>query len=335
MKTLARTVPLVCTALVVLLTGCGGKKKTEPVPLGPMTEYRDPTLGYRLQYPADWKVNGSATRVVFYSAEGVDQRFLEPTGAFPDGAALMIDITPTNVPDSLWNAQVADLTKQGFIVEKPFPVTVAGKQAHQVNYTGHYTTQIKETGHHIYITLDTMLYDLRFAGFSDLHEAYKAVFDAMTASFQLPKPVEKGRDQTLPAEGMSEYSTQFFAFQYPDNYNFTNPSRGTNDFVVEMRGPNLSTSIRFDVFGAKGLTVQKVFNQNRSRFPGNAVAGKATVGGQEALTLTYAPTSQVERRTYFVVKNDRVFRITLDWIKAERQDYLPSYDKVIGSVRFK
>lgn len=235
----------------------------------------------------------------------------------------------------MWNAQVAELSKQGFIVEKPFPVTVGGKAATQVNYTGHYTAKIKEMGHHVFISLDTVLYDLRFAGFSDLYEAYKAVFAAMTASFHLPKAAEKGRDQTLPSEAMSDYSTQFFTFQYPENYNFTNPPKGSNDLVLELRGQNLSTSIRFDVFGAKGLTLQKVFNQNRARFPGNAVTGKATVGGQEALTLTYAPTGQVERRTYFIVKNDRVFRVTLDWVRAARQEYLATYDKVINSIKFK
>jgi len=333
MKTLPR--PLLVAALVLLFIGCGGKKKTEPVPVGAMTEYRDATLGYRLQYPAEWSVNGSAGRVRFYSTEGVDQRFLEPTGPFPDGAALMVDITPTNAPDSMWTAQVTDLTKQGFIVEKPFPVTVAGKPATQVNYTGHYTAQIKEMGHHVFISLDTVLYDLRFAGFSDLYTAYKAVFDAVTASFQLPRPADKGRDQTLPSDALSEYSTQFFAFQYPENYNFTNPPKGANDLVIELRGVNLSTSIRFDVFGAKGLTVQKAFAQNRSRFPGNAAAGKATINGLEALTLTYAPTGQVDRRIYFVVKNDKVIRITLDWVKAQRQEYLAAYDKVINSIKFK
>jgi hypothetical protein len=335
MKTLSRFAPLLSAALIVLLIGCGGKKKTDPVPVGAMTEYRDAALGYRIVYPTEWKVNGSAARVRFYSADGVDQRFLEPTGPFPDGAAVMIDIMTTSAPDSMWKAQVADMTKQGFLVDKPFPVTVGGKPANQVNYTGHYTAQIKEMGNHIYISLDTVLYDLRFAGFADLHQAYKAVFDAMTASFQLPRPAEKGRDQTLPSEAMSEYSTQFFTFQYPDNYNFTNPSKGSNDLVVELRGQNLSTSIRFDVFAAKGLPVQKVFNQNRSRFPGNAVPGKATVSGQEALTLTYAPTGQVERRIYFAVKNDKVIRITLDWVKAERQDYLAAYDKVISTIKFK
>jgi hypothetical protein len=335
MKTLPRFAPLFGAALIVLLLGCGGKKKTDPVSVGAMTDYRDAALGYHMQYPAEWKINGSAARVRFYSADGVDQRFLEPTGPFPDGAAVMIDITTTNAPDSMWTAQVADMTKQGFLVDKPFPVTVGGKPAKQVNYTGHYTAHIKEIGHHIYISLDTVLYDLRFAGFGDLHEAYKAVFDAMTSSFQLPKPAEKGRDQTLPSDAMSEFATQFFAFQYPDNYNFTNPLKGPNDLVVELRGQNLSTSIRFDVFGAKGLPVQKVFNQNRSRFPGNAVAGKATVSGLEALTLTYAPTGQVERRIYYAVKNDKVVRITLDWVKAQRQDYLAAYDKVISSIKFK
>ena len=53
------------------------------------------------------------------------------------------------------------------------------------------------------------------------------------------------------------------------------------------------------------------------------------------MTLTYSPTGQVERRIYYVVKNDKVFRVTLDWVRTQRQDYLATYDKVIGSIKFK
>ena len=64
-------------------------------------------------------------------------------------------------------------------------------------------------------------------------------------------------------------------------------------------------------------------------------SGKATVGGLPAMTLTYSPTKDVERRFYFVVRNDKVYRITMDWFKPQRADYLAAYDRVIASFKFR
>jgi len=175
---------------------------------------------------------------------------------------------------------------------------------------------------------------MKFAGFGDLYSAYKSVFDAVLASFELPKPVEKGRDQTLPSDMLSDYSTQFFSLQYPDNYNFETIPKGNNDLAISLRGANRSCSIQFAVFGAKGLTLEKVLAQTKAKFAG-AVEGKATVGGQPAMMLTYQATKDVERRFYFVVKNDKVIRITFDWFKPQRAEYLAAYDKVVNSVKFK
>ena len=71
-----------------------------------------------------------------------------------------------------------------------------------------------------------------------------------------------------------------------------------------------------NVFSAQGLTVEKVFEQNKGRYKG-AMQGKATVGGQPALTLTLSATKDVDRRVYFLVKSDKVVRITLDWYKPQ------------------
>jgi hypothetical protein len=88
------------------------------------------------------------------------------------------------------------------------------------------------------------------------------------------------------------------------------------------------------VFGAKGLTLEKVLAQNKGKFAG-ALEGKATVGGQQAMTLTYQATRDVERRFYFVVKNDKVIRATFDWFKPQRAEYLAAYEKVLSSMKFK
>ena len=92
--------------------------------------------------------------------------------------------------------------------------------------------------------------------------------------------------------------------------------------------------MRIDVFGAKGLTVEKVFDQNKGKYKATAT-GKATISGQPALTLTYAPTATVERRFYFVVKSDKVYRVTMDWYRPQRDQYLAIYDRVIASIKLK
>ena len=104
--------------------------------------------------------------------------------------------------------------------------------------------------------------------------------------------------------------------------------------MTRLQGVRLDCNIQFDVFGAQGLTVEKVFDQNKGRYKG-AVEGKASVGGQPAITLTMSATKDVERRVFFTMRNDKVIRITMDWYKPQRTDYLAVYDKVISSIKFK
>ncbi|MEW6509949.1 MAG: hypothetical protein AB1428_03205 [Bacteroidota bacterium] len=320
--------------LALGIAGCGGEKQIEPVKVGEMESYRDPAYGYSIQYPKGWVVNARVGRASFYNAHDVDKKFLDPTGPFPDGTMVMVDLIRTTTPDQERKRIMDDMTKTGFVLTPEQPATVGGKAGTKFTYTGQYTTSIKEAGEHYYIPVDTLLYDIRFAGFGGLFEAHRAVFNAVLATIQFPKPAVPGRDPTLPSENLAEYSGRLFSFQYPDNFNFTNAPRGSNEEVVELRGVRQDCSIRFDVFAAKGLTVEKVFDQNKGKYRATGT-GKVTVGGLPGLTLTYQPTSNVERRFIFVVKNDKVYRVTLDWYRPQRLEYLAAYDNVVASVRIK
>ena len=105
--------------------------------------------------------------------------------------------------------------------------------------------------------------------------------------------------------------------------------------MVDLHGGRLDCTIRFDVFGAKGLTLDKVFDQNKALVKQQITTGKATIGDQPASFLTYSATRDVERRFYFVVRNDKVYRITFDWFKPQSVDYLKAYDLVLRSIKFK
>jgi len=305
----------------------------EPVKVGEMDFYRDPGFGYSIQYPRGWIVNAEVGRAGFYSAQDVDKKFLDPTGQFPDGVAIAVTVIRSASPDTARKI-MDDMTKSGFQVAKPDSVTVGGKTGVRYGYTGLYTKTIKETGQHIYVAADTVVYDIKTAGFGGYYDAYKAVFDASLASLQFPKPAVPGRDQTLPSETTSEFAGKLFTLQAPDNFQQIGVAKGSNDEVMELRGVRQDCSIRVDVFGAKGLTVEKVFDQNKKGYRGS-VEGKATVAGLPAMTLTYAPTANVERRFYFMVKNDKVFRVTMDWYRPQREEYLRAYEKAITSLKIK
>ena len=88
-------------------------------------------------------------------------------------------------------------------------------------------------------------------------------------------------------------------------------------FVEVLQGANRSTSIRFDIFDAKGLTLEKVYDQNKGKYRATST-GKATVSSEPAMWLQYSATKDVDRRFYFVVYKGKVLRITMDWVKAQK-----------------
>lgn len=330
-----KTTALLLTALAAfILTGCG-EKKMEPVAVGEMQEYKDPGLGWSISYPKDWPVvNAEVGRARFYNAAGVDLKFRVPNEPGTIGAEIAVDVIKTGDPAAQIAKNIAEMKSGGFQLQPEEKVTVNGIEATKVKFGANYGKNSIIHGHHIYLPKDSIVYDLAFNGFGKFYEAYAQVFDVALNSFKPAKPKEKGRDETLPSDSYSPFNGKAFSFDYPDNFNSTNPGKGTYEEVAEFRGVRQDCSIRFDVSPAKGLTLEKVFAQKKNLIRGG-VAGKATVGGQPAMTLTGAATKDVSRRMYFVVRNDKIMRVTTDWFRPQSDAYGSAYDKVIASVKFK
>jgi hypothetical protein len=325
---------IVAIGLVLALTGCGGKKEVELVPVGNLVDYRDPGFGFSLKHPEGWKADAQVGRAHFYNVDGVDMKFRDPLGNYPNGVVFAVDVTKTQYPNEERKKLADEMKASGMQVDPEEAVMVGGKEGTRVKYVAAYSKSSVITGYHIYIEADTLLYDIGAAGFGDTYDAYKLVLDTVLASFHFPRPVEPGRDQTLPSESFAQSDTKLFTFSYPDNFNFEQIPKGNNEIAVGLRGARLDAAIRFEVFDAKGLTVEKVVEQNKGRFPG-ASTGKTTVGGQQAITLTGSVTRDVERRMVFVVKDGKVYRIIMDWFKPQRAQYLAAYDQVLASVKFR
>lgn len=322
------------TVAAVMVTGCAGEKKTEPVPVGEMTTYNDPGIGFSISYPKAWVANTQVGQALFYSAEGVEGKFRVPTDPGPTGVEIAVRVTKTADVAGAINQLKADWGQSGVQLGQEQSVTVGGVQGTKIPYSANYGEGNLINSHHVLLAVDSAMYDLGFSGFGEHYLAHAAVFDAVLNSFQAPKPKEAGRDETLPSETFASSNTAMFTFDYPENFNFTNPPKGKNELVVGLRGVRLDCGIQFDVFEAQGLTVDKVFDQNKGKFKG-ATFGEGKIGGESAKFLTYSATRDVERRIYFTVKNDKVVRATLDWYKPQRDVYLPIYEKVVNSIKFK
>jgi hypothetical protein len=318
----------------LVIVGCGGQKKTPPVPVGQMEEYRDPGYGFRISYPQGWLSSTEVGHAQFFNQPDVDKKFLDPTGAFPNGVLIEVSVTKTETAAQDRKTKVDEMLKNNFQIGKEEGISVAGMQAMRTPYSANWGAGVKETGDHVYIVTDTLLYDIHMAGFGDLYDAYKDIFTASLNSFQLPKPAVAGRDETLPSDEMSAGENNYFLYQYPANFNVSRPPKGSYEFVEVLAGANRSTSIRFDIFDAKNLTLEKVFDQNKGKYKVEST-GKATVSGEPAMWLQYSATKDVQRRFYFIVYKGKVLRITMDWVKAQKDDYSAAYEKVLSSIKFK
>lgn len=326
---------LVIVIAMLTVSGCGGKKEIVPVAVGEMEKYHDPVLGYGISYPKAWVPDVEAgRRARFWSGADVGKRFLDPNGPYPDGALIGVEIFKTADPTGETKKILEELAAANVVLGQQEAVTVGGKPAVRLPSTANFGKGTIAYTQRVFVNADSILYELDFGGVNEQYEIYKLVFAASLASFEFPKPVAAGADETLPSQTMTPFDAKLFTFEYPDNYNFVNAPKGSNDMVLALRGVRQDCSIRFDVFPAKGQTLEKVVEQNKGKFAG-AQMGKAAVGGQPATTLTYAATRDVERRFYFVVKDDKVYRATMDWYKPQRAEYLAAYEKVIGSVKFK
>jgi|WetSurMetagenome_2_1015567.scaffolds.fasta_scaffold201305_2 hypothetical protein len=332
-----KTIPscaMLLLAGVLVLAGCGGGQKMEPVPVGEMEQYRDPGIGFSIDHPKGWISAAEVGRVRFFNAQDVDKKFLEPTGAYPIGVTITVDVTAATDPAAAVQARRKDLEQGGRQLGKEEPVTVGGVKGIKLPYKENYGSGNLISGYHILLTTDSAWYDIGAAGFGPMFDAYTAVFNASLASFTFPKPKEKGADETLPSTTFSPFEAGMIALQYPDNFNPVNAPKGKFEQVIELRGVRLDCSIRLDVFGAKGLTVEKVFDQNKAAYKGRTPQ-KATVGGESALMVNYPTRADVDSRAYFAVKNDKVVRITMNWYKPQTAQYLEAYEKVVSSIKFK
>lgn len=320
--------------LAIMIFSCG--KKIEPPKIEKYKEYKDALYGFMINYPEIWMQLGQPGNAQFYQSQSVKDKFISPGQPGELGNEVLVQVKKVEGKsfDEMVN-EVREEIKMSGRIDSETQISVLDKPALKLNYTIPITTKMNLMGYKILFQVDTLFYALSFSGFGEWYNAYTGVFESMLNSFKLPEPVTKQPEGWVASTELGTYETPFFTIKYPDNLNFVSVDKGKFDFSTSLQADRIDCSIRFDVFGAQGLTVDKVFEQNKAKYKKISGQGEITVSGEKAMFINYSVMKDIESRAYFMVKNDKVIRITMNWYNPNKNAYLPAFETIVKTMVLK
>ncbi|MBI5645980.1 MAG: hypothetical protein HY962_03535 [Ignavibacteriae bacterium] len=336
MKSL-RTAALSLLALLVV-AGCG--KKAEPVSIAAWDQYTDPYYRISFSHPQGWNVSADGSIFKVYSSQEAAEKFFDPYSNKKDGVEIVVGREKLDTLQTLegyMNAYKEERTAAQFLVKTVEPKKLEDFDGMMIVYSGAYTKENKVTTARVVTIQDSTMYYVQYSGFNELYDSYKVVFDSLLASVRLPKPKSAAEtaDPSIPSSEFDTFDNFAVKFQYPSNFDVATPRpKGENTFSAEVKGMRQDCSIRIDIFPAKGLSVEKVFEQNEKFYRATG-KGSSTIDGLKAPYLSYAPMKGVDSRAYFVVKNDKVIRTIVNYHSPMKAQFLPAFERTVQSMKIK
>ena len=323
---------------VMVIGGCS--KASQPVNIVAWERYQDPYFKANFIYPKDWHVVSEGGKVSLFSSPDVMEKFFDPTSKNKIGLQLIVSyekLETLKTLDDIVNSWKNDLASSGFTIGAVTQKTIDGSPAIQVEYSGRFDENTRLDAMRAYTITDSVLYYAHFGAFNELYAPNKFIYDSLLASIHLirPKPAASPEEMTKPSATFTEFSNNYFTISHPDNFeaNSLPPKTGT-EYSLELKGYRQDCTIHIDVLPAKGLTVDKVVEQN-AKFYKSTSRSSSTIDGAKVLFLNDIPAKDISRRVYFLVKNNKVYRMIFTYYQPKKNDYLPVFEKTIASVHVK
>jgi len=333
--------------LFLLFTACSlfpGCKKNSAADIKEWAQFQDQLFKISFNYPKDWVIVTESKKVIISSSTEAAEKFFDHDSRKADGIQIVI---ASERSDSMqdYTKYIQEFknskTAEGFTVKEIEDATIEGLAAKKVAYTGAYDENTKISAICVVTLKDSAIYYVQYSAFNKLFEPYKVVFDSVIASLSLPKKIviEKGIDPAIPIAQTERYSDNNLQLEHPANFGANDMAKkGDVISAVRFMGVNKVSrndcTIDIDVRPSKKLALEKVVEQN-SKFFKASYKGNTTIGGEKAIYLNYSLVKNVDSRVYFIVKNDKIFRIILNYYSPMKNDFLPAFEKVIASIRFK
>ncbi|MDZ7269185.1 MAG: hypothetical protein ONB48_17440 [candidate division KSB1 bacterium] len=326
---------------LLLLYNCSSKPVIPPVT--GYERYQNPYFKGTFSYPAGWHIVEEGGKVNIYSSNDPDviDKFYNPTSKTgKDGALLSVSYQRLDTLQALEqyaNSFKQDRETEGFQIKSVDDKIIDSTAAKQIVFSGAYDRETRKHVIHVMALKDSVLYTIEYAAFNDFFEPYRAAADTLLATLKLPtkRAAAAAADPSLPSAEFTEFANERLSLHHPDNFsaNLLRP-KAPVEFSLQLKGYRQDCTVQLDILPAQGLTVEKVFAQNEKFFKGRGQS-TTTIDGNPAIYRNYSPMRGIESRVYFVVKNDKIYRIILNYDQTRRADFLPAFEKVVASLKIK
>lgn len=339
--TMLRTIMMI-TAVALVAIGC--EPREDSFPVENLKLHKDDVRMFEILVPTNWfmqKVPGQL--VVAYPTKDMASRF-QTFGKGRAGAKIELRVMPvdsTRTLDSVVKNSKLEFV-DGLDRYKVEAVTFGGVQGKKL-----WVEFAQEDGKYRSETYvaekDSVITVLTLASFGGTFSDYEDYFQQIVNSVKLAtkeRPIAPKVDTAAPAgpeppsDTLRMYSAPEFTIQIPQNFQGTK-GKSSGLSSMSFAGSRLDCTIQVDVFDAsKQKNLDKIADQNKATYAG-AEPKPTTIGGNRAVYFNYNPNAQVSARAYYTVKGDRMFRITVNWFKAEQAVYLPIFEKCVSSMSLK
>ncbi len=329
---------ILCAAFIA---GCGKKEQTATIQNSPPETYKDNVTHFEIQYPGNWtKTAEPGTRAIFYSSLAASYRFVPPFTEGETGAMIEAGASRGNT-DSMTKA-ISDFKSDytgsyNATFGADSATTLGGAPATKLSYT---IPSGKDIIHatRTYVFSDSFYTYLGFGWFDETQAGAQPAFTQAMSAFKPAHILTAAAAAAAAQEASStteKTSNEFFTIEYPDNFSVHNSIEKGMLFTSTIRGDRNDCSMQVDVFDAKKLPVQKVFDQNKTKYPNAGSSNDLQIDGNAAKYLNYSPMHDIESRVYFTVKNDKAYRVILNWYKPMQENFLPAFEKCVASLKIK
>lgn len=329
---------IVLVACAAVLFGCGKKEEAVVINVGASAIYKDLVTHFEVQYPQNWPKSVEAgKRVIFYSSSEASFRFQPPFTEGIKGAKMEVGAVRGGAEDM--EKAIAEF-KSEYAFAK-FDADAAGTLGSGQGKKISYTIEAGDATMHaarVYAVSDSFVTYMETAWFSESETAAKPAFDQAASSIKIAHGLSAEAAAAASQEASAvllAFNNEFFSIDYPDNFGAHNSKTAGMLSTATFRGDRNDCSFQVDVFDAKKLSLDKVFDQNKAKYPNAGSSAKTTIDGQPAIYLNYAPVKDVLSRVYFMVKGEKVYRVIMNWYKPQQEHFLGVFEKCVASLKAK
>jgi len=330
---------LLLSSALLLVIACN--KKPEVKPVTQWEDYSDQFFKVTFKYPKGWHVLTEVNKVTIYNDSNAVAKFFDPFSKNPLGAQFVVAAERIDSVQDIAKYVESfrgDLNSSGYDVKPVEPRSIEGIPGLLTSYSGRFDKETAMRAMRTAVLKDSSYYYVHFGGFNEFYEPYKAVYDTLLATLTLPKPKipMKDVDISLPSADLAKYSDETMEFTYPDNFGTTlDKPKGEVEYGITVKGYRQDAFITIDVRPAKKLSLDKVVEQNSKNFKGASGKQSTKISGEPAAMFSYKPMGGVDGRVYFVVKNDKFYRILVLIPLEKRKEFVPAFEKTVASIRLK